>query len=238
MNIAICDDNPVSVEYLSTMCRNFCFIESITPYHSPKALVSDIQDGTFFNVVLMDIDYEMEKNGIDYAEEIYQFLPLVRIIYVTGYVDRYVQNIFLKKSALIGFLMKPVQENILEELLYKAKNELDADKSSFLCTSGKGASQSIPCSTILFLESNAHKVHIHTETSSEPYIVYEQLSSCAKRLPSCFQQCHKSYLINMDKIQKIEKNTIFLTDTVRIHISRAYAARLKQNYFTYMQRKL
>ena len=238
MNIAICDDNTVSVDYLSSLCEKITLIHSIIPYTSPETLLSDIKAGVIFDVILMDIDYESEKNGIDYAEEIYHTNPLIRTIYITGYTERYVQYVFLKKSSLVGFISKPAQTNILAELLIKAQNEIDSDKHFLVCATGKGASCTIPCRSILYLESNGHKVLIHAESGPQPYTVYDRLVSFLHRLPSNFKQCHKSYIINMEKIKKIEKNTLYLIDDTVIQISKAYATKLKRSYIDYMQKKL
>ena len=238
MNIAICDDNNTAIEYLSSICKEIPFISSIIPYSSPETLLSDIHSGRNFAALLMDIDFESEKNGIDYVEEIYRANPTIRTIYVTGYTERYVQHIFLKKSSLVGFVSKPAQKDILKELLSKAKRELDDDKSFLIFATGKGVVHNIACHSILYLESNAHKVLIHTETDNAVYTVYDRLTSFLDKLPSNFIQCHKSYLINMDKIKKIDKKTVFLLDGSGIQISKAYAATLKKDYFNYMQNSL
>ncbi len=238
MNIALCDDDSISIEYLSSLCQNIIFITSITLYLSPDALLTDVHAGSAFDVVIMDIDFEAQKNGIDYAEEIYHANPSVRTIYITGYAERFAQNIFFKKSALIGFITKPAQKNILEYLLQKAYHEINQDKSNLICILGKGEIESIPCHTITYLESNGHKVLIHTEKKPDTYSVYDRLSSVSKKLPASFLQCHKSYCINMDKIKRIDKREIYLLDNSCIRISKSYVGIVKERYLQYMQHML
>lgn len=238
MNIALCDDDSISIEYLSSLCRNIALINSITSYTSPDLLLADIHTGSAFDVILMDIDFETQKNGIDYAEEIYHANPSARIIYITGYTERFAQNIFLKKSALTGFIIKPAQKDILEHLLQKAYNEINQDRCNLVCILGKGEIESIPCSTITYLESSGHKVLIHTEKGHDAYSVYERLSSFSKKLPESFLQCHKSYIINMDKIRRIDKKEIYLLDGSHIGISKSHVGMVKEHYLQYMQRIL
>ena len=238
MNIAICDDDAIAIEYLFSLCREIPLVNTITPYNSPKNLITDIRAGSVFDVIIMDIDFETEKNGIDYSEEIYQLAPSTRTIYITGHTDRFIQNIFLQKSSLIGFIIKPAQKDILENLLSKAQQELDKDKQNFICNFGKGNMENIPISKILFLESNGHHVLIYTEDRSEAYTVYSRLSLLEKQLPSSFRPCHKSYLINMDKIKRIEKREVILTDGTAIQISKSYGTRIKEDYIRYMQKTL
>lgn len=238
MNIAICDDDTIAIDYLTSLCQKITLIKTITPYHSPEALFADIQVGSAFDVILMDIHFETEKNGIDFSEEIYHLAPSIRTIYITGYADRFIQKIFLKQAHLIGFIVKPVQKDILEDLLKKAQSELDNDKQSFLCNLGKGKLETIPSNQILYLESKGHNVLIHTENRSEAYSVYDRLSTLGKRLPSNFRPCHKSYLINMDKIKRIDKQEVVLTNGTVIQISKSYGAKIKEDYIRYMQKKL
>ena len=238
MNIAICDDDTIAIEYLSSLCREIPLINSITTYFSPKNLLADVQAGSVFDVIIMDIDFETSKNGIDYSEEIYQVAPSIRTIYITGHTDRYIQSIFLQKSSLIGFIVKPAQKDILENLLKNAQQEIDKDKQNFICNLGKGSLETIPTHKILFLESSGHHVLIYTENRSEAYSVYGRLSSLEKQLPSNFRPCHKSYLINMDKIKRINKREVILTDGTTIQISKSYGTRIKEDYIRYIQKNL
>ena len=236
MNIAICDNEQYAIDYLSSLCTEFSFLDSIQTYISPAALLNDIQTGTLYDLVLMDIDYNEGKNGIDYSSQIYSITPRTQIIYVTGYAERFAQHIFLQDSSLIGFLMKPVQKNILSDLLQKAQKALDSNKQTLFFNSKKGHGETIPCSEIIYLESNAHKVYIHTLNNT--YSVYDQLSALFPQLPSNFIQCHKSYAVNMDKIKRIENHHIILSDNTCIQISKSHCNKVKDIYFSYMRKSI
>lgn len=238
MNIALCDDDSILVGYLSSLCQEIALVHSVTSYTSPDVLLTAIKEGAAFDAIIMDIEFETQKNGIDYAEEIYHTNPSIRTIYITGYTERFAQDIFFKRSALVGFITKPARKNVVESLLQKAYDEINQDKGNLVCTFGKGTIESIPCSIITYLESMGHKVLIHTEKEAAVYSVYEQLSSFSEKLPANFLQCHKSYFINMDKIKRIDKREIYLLDNSCIHISKAYTGIVKEHYLRYMQRIL
>lgn len=135
---------------------------------------------------------------------------------------------------MIGFLTKPVDKDIFSSVLGKLQSSLDQDKQTLFCVIGKSDSISVPISSILYLESNAHKSLIYTDTES--HSLYERLSSLKERLPSCFLACHKSYIVNMNKIKRIEKNVIILENLTEIPISKSQYANVKQTYFRYMQK--
>jgi len=54
------------------------------------------------------------------------------------------------------------------------------------------------------------------------------------RLPDNFIFTHKSFLVNMDKIRRIERESILLEKDVRIPISKSRQIEVRKNYFCYI----
>lgn len=50
-------------------------------------------------------------------------------------------------------------------------------------------------------------------------------------------KCHRSYLVNIDKIDRIEKNSILLTNAKCVPVSRSYKEKIK-NILNAMQKSL
>ncbi len=234
MKLAVCDNELLFLKQFLALCQDFSYIDEIIPFQDGELLLAAVKAGASFDAVFMDIDFGHKKTGIEYSRELYELNPKIRLVYTTGYTDRFVQHVFLSPSNMIGFLTKPVDKDILSSVLDKLQISLDRDKQTLFCIIGKSDSISIPISSILYLESNAHRSLIYTET--EHYSLYERLSSLRERLPSCFLACHKSYIVNMNKIKRIEKNVIILENLTEIPISKSQYANVKQTYFRYMQK--
>lgn len=234
MKLAVCDDEPLFLNHFLTLCQSFSCIDEVISFQDGDLLLAQVSAGVSFDAVFMDIDFGNEKNGIDYSRQLYELNPQIRLIYTTGFTDRFVQHVFLSPSNMIGFLTKPVNKDILASLLQKLQTSLDEDRQTLFCVVGKSDSISVPINSIFHLESNAHKTLIYTDT--ENLSIYERLSALWERLPSCFLICHKSYIVNMNKIKRIEKNVIILENLVEIPISKSQHAKVKQTYFHYMQK--
>ncbi len=233
MQLALCDDDIISLNDLTTLCQNFPSIKETRPFSDTKALFSAIHDGFSPDVVLMDIDLGNEKSGIDSAAELFALNPKIKIVYVTGYTDRFVQHIFLQPSTLVGFLQKPVQFDLLSAILQKVENIRNQERDSLICLSGKDLATAVPSSSIHYLESSGHRLSIHTD--SDCYTIYERLEAVANRLPSDFYQCHKSFLVNMKHIRQIDKYQIYLKDGTVIPIAKSRYNGTKKRYFEYMR---
>lgn len=234
MKIAVCDNELLFLKQFLTLCQNFPCIDEITPFQNGDLLLEQVNAGSSFDAVFMDIDFGNKKSGIEYSKELYEINSQIRLVYITGFTDRFVQHVFLSPSNMIGFLTKPVDKDILSSVLDKLQSSLDQDKQTLFCIVGKSDSISVPISSIFYLESNAHRSLIYTDT--ENYSLYERLSVLKEQLPSCFLACHKSYIVNMNKIKRIEKKVIILENLTEIPISKSQYANVKQTYFRYMQK--
>ena len=89
---------------------------------------------------------------------------------------------------------------------------------------------------ILYLESEAHKILIHTLQGDR--IVYDKLDSYEQRLEKTFTRVHKSYLVNMDWVYSISSKELLLKNQVKIPVSRSKYQQVKEHYFNYARLEL
>lgn len=95
---------------------------------------------------------------------------------------------------------------------------------------------SIPSSQIIYIESSNHQALIHTQNGV--YTVYEKLSSLMKRLPSCFVQCHKSFVVNMSWVQQMDANSLMVRDGTVLRISRSCSIQTRERLFSYLAQQI
>ncbi len=232
MRIAVCDDEITILEILQKQLEELPQVSQTLVFSVAERLFRALERGCQFDVVFMDIDWKKEKNGIDFAEELLRISPNTQVIYVTGYNDRFSQQIFLKKANLCGFLVKPVQAEMLEALLEKAKKNIEKQETEKLLISQNGVVYAFPFRDITYFESAAHRLAVHTADGC--LFFYGKLEMVKQQLPPCFFQCHKSFLVNMDYIRRIDKRSIFLKTGEEIPISKVKYAETRTAYFRYM----
>lgn len=73
-------------------------------------------------------------------------------------------------------------------------------------------------SEILYIEKELRLVKIHT--SSRVYRFYGKLDDIVKYLNNHFYICHKSCIVNLDKITRMEDGVFYLEGERTLHIGR------------------
>ena len=161
--------------------------------------------------------------------------PFAKVIYVTGYGERYSQLIFLKQSNLGGYLTKPINTDILIKYLKKVEEDIQKKQDEKLVVKSGRQIVTISLTEIYYMESCKHTVYIHTE-NAEYAVNKKKLDLIVNELGDRFVQCHKSFAVNMDKIKCIDRKakTIFLKDGREVTISRSCLSYVIEKYFSYM----
>ena len=258
MLIAVCDDDELFLRDLENKLLSLAMADSICAFSSLDAFLLSVEGGSRYDAVLMDIEWG-EKGvwavdgigsgdrgldggaqpscaaGMDAASELLRQSPGTKIIYVTGHVERFNQQVFLQRANLSGFLTKPVDIELLSANLRKVADDLPFQEQPSLVLRNQGATVSIPFREIVFVECQRHVVHVHT--NGETISTYERLKSIMGALPPNFYQCHKSYIVNMSHISRIQSGDIFLKDGRLVPVSRARYNDTKEAYHTYVGRK-
>ncbi len=232
MRIAICDDQKESLDVIEALLEKIKRAEYVKKYTDINHILMDMEGGEWFDIIIMDIDWKQEKNGIDYAAEISSSYPDTKIIFLTGYNAEYSQKIFLKASNLSGYIAKPIDPQILESNIEKVWLQKQEEDSKKLIIMHKNRPLALRCRDIIYVESEGHKSIIHTRT--EEYICYEKLSQLQERMESYFLCCHKSYLVNMEEISRMERNKVVFFDGREARISKNKYDETRQRYFRYI----
>lgn len=90
--------------------------------------------------------------------------------------------------------------------------------------------QYVPFHKILYMEICEKKVYIRLKDME--YSQYSTLEQMEELLPTNFQRCHRSYICNMDYVEKIRlaENMLCLEDGVMVPLSRTYKSKIKEYY--------
>lgn len=159
-------------------------------------------------VVFMDIDLKGES-GIDCAKAMINLNPNVKIIFATAHSE-YMANAF--EMYAFDYLVKPFDFERLKRTLLKLLEESGSVKQTDvigtsvedkLMIRSKEQISFVPISEIIMIERLDGSSRIITKDAE--YRTTASLSAMEERLKNTnFMRCHKSYIINLNAIRKLE----------------------------------
>lgn len=159
------------------------------------------------DVVFMDIDLSGES-GLECAKTITEVDPKVKIVFATAHSE-YMANAF--EIYAFDYLVKPFDLERIGKTLGRIKSmtaEKDTEakaEGSFdkLVIRGKEEINLIDTKDIIMIERTDGISRIVTE--DETFLTSSSLSSIQEKLdPDKFMRCHKSYIIRVEAVKKLE----------------------------------
>ncbi len=191
------------------------------------------------DIVLMDINIHGTFSGIDAAKWINVHFD-IPIVFLSALSDEKTLEQVLETDAF-GYLTKPYKEKDLihtlkialrnhkflkeinkKETIHTQITQIEANTLKYnenLFIKERNKLISITLSDVYFLEAleNYTQIYVH----DKKWIVNSYLKDIESKLPSEFLRVHRSYIINLNKIQKIEDNFITI-ETNNIPIGRSF----------------
>ena len=236
MQIAVCDDNIYFLRDLKKQLSALPIIGSAYMFSDYRDFLASVEDGKFYDAVLMDIDWNENRTGIDAAAILYELNPDIKIIYVTGRNDKFSQHIFLQRTNLCGYLTKPVDIEILKANLQKVADAIPFSEQPTIALKHNGVITTVLLREVYYFESKGRIIETHT--SGDNVVSYAQLKDIIGTLPPDFYQCHKSYIVNMYHIQRFKTDEILLRNGKLVPVSRSRYGAAKKAFTKYIGEKI
>lgn len=228
MNIAVCDDEVSTLNYLKRMLFNrYGAKHSFSFFSTPEELE---KENAKIDVLIMDIVLENE-NGIDIVRKLCKHNPKIKTIFITGYPFEYFEKIF-DGVRPFGYVAKPIKEHVLFERIDSISKSCSEPCLEF---SSRGVPYSLPQRNIRYIESHGRQKFIVSKNKT--YIVNLSFEQILAQLDNRFLRCHIGYIVNIDYVSSFTSENIVMSDNTTIPISRKYASDFKLKYFLYKEKK-
>ena len=230
LEIAVCEDLDIHrhliKEKLASAIDEPYQVSEFASAEAFKKTLKKYQKG--FDIILMDIELG-DGSGIELGEEINYHYPLTQIIYITSYAKHFSE---VYATNHVWCIDKKELDEYLPKAIHKALKALWHSKSLHLNFSWQKVKYSVIQEEIIYIERCLRVSEIHTV--NRVYRTSEKLDSLMEQLMDVFISCHRSYIINMKNITKLQKNKVILNHEIEIPISRSKEEELKQAYSIFL----
>ena len=223
LKFSICDDNINFVNRLSHT------LESIFIQYDLKAtidfkttnpfdLLNYVKEHTI-DVLILDIDLKSNITGLNIAKQVRDVNKDCYIIFITAHSE----FVFVAyKYKTFDFLCKPINKKILEHTILRLFEDIKHHTYSKKYIKLNNKETIIDENEVQYIERNGMKLIFHTSNSY--YETYNSFNKLKSELPTNFVRCHKSFVVNINNISKIEpkSNLIYFKNDTTCSIGPKY----------------
>ncbi|MBR5351339.1 MAG: response regulator transcription factor [Prevotella sp.] len=228
------DDEPLALQQLTAYIKKIPFLELVDSCQSAHDAML-IMDREVIDAIFVDINMP-DLNGMDFVKSL-AVPPL--IVFTTAYSEYAVEGF---KVDAVDYLLKPFGLTDFQRAANKVKARYDQqntamispveDDTLFLKTDYKVIR--IEVKDIRYVQSMSEYLKIFLEGRAKPVIVLLSMKKMEERLPSSqFMRIHRGYIINLSKIQEVNKNRVIMDEETYLPIGDNY----KEVFMGYLESK-
>ena len=235
-NIAICDDEKVALELLSSSLRGALRTRnvdaSIETFSRPRDLLLRMQ-AISFDLLFLDIEMP-GMTGLELAQRLRREGNLIDIIYISNREDLVFDALrtnprgFIRKNRLI----QDVSGVIDTYMAYEKANE----QPKTLIVRERDQVMYLAIDKLQYIEGSGNKQMAHIVGKDAPMELHKSMQELEEELTSQgFLRIHKGYLLNYRFIRRIGDNEVSLTSGEMLPISRRKYQEIRDAYMELMQ---
>ena len=228
------DDEPLALSQLVSYISKVPFLvlagQCQSALEARAFLEHDTVDAIFCDINMPDL------NGMDFVKSL-TVPPLV--VFTTAYSEYAVEGF---RVNAVDYLLKPfgLQDfqraaNRLKERLGEknapSQQEGQGMESDFLYLKSDYRVVKVAIADIRYIEGMSEYLKVWVEGEAKPIITLLAMKKIEERLPGTFMRIHRSYIVNLNKIQEVNKNRIILDARTNLPVGDLY----KEAFQRYLQ---
>lgn len=228
----IIDDEPDALDKLKSYIEKIPFLELAAACQGSTEALEFLANRQI-DVIFTDIDMP-DINGIAFVESL---TTRTMVVFITAYRDFAVEGFRL---SAIDYLVKPYSmaefqraaNKVLEVYQNRHPRQKETQEGSdSLFVKVETHYERISQSAIRYIKGYAEYLQIFVDGQPRPVLTISSFANIAGKLNSSFLQVHRSYIVNMDRIVRIERNRIVMDKDIYIPVSNTY----RDDFIRYLQ---
>ena len=223
------DDEPLALKLVSGYVEKTPFLELIGGFDNALDAI-EFMDENQVDLIVLDIQMP-DLTGIEFARSL-ENGP--KLIFTTAY-EKYALEGFRVNA--VDYLLKPFNYEEFLKAAQKAKKLFDMEmqvpstievNNQFLFLKSEYKIRRINFNDILYIEGLKDYVKVYLSGQDKPILSLNTIKVLEQKLPEeHFMRVHRSYIVNLDKIDTIERGRIVF-GKVYIPVSDQYKDKFQQ----------
>ncbi len=225
MKIGIVEDEAVWRDKIQTIIEKYCRDKNISSQISSYKSGKDFMKNADADLLFLDIELAEGEDGFKIAEHLMNHGNKCKVCFLTSHTElarlgyrvnafRYIDKKHLEEigEAIDFFLKTKIQDRIVS------------------CNDTDGIRIKISLSELLLIETSGRKLRYLMLDGSE-HLCEGQISEAARNLSRFgFFQIHRSYIVNLKYIEKVNSHEVTLCNGLKVVIGRIHCKEFKKEF--------
>lgn len=192
-------------------CRSFQDLNGVKKYIAQEPVL---------DVVNWDVTLDQELNGIIGIRRRYKSAFLMILADSSMSPMQYIRPGISPNSLLLKPYTQIELERAVNEMVLNCTGDVSDEDTLLIHT--RECDRWVPFSQIYYVEAREKKLFIRTK--AEEFGFYNSIEGVKKTLPEYFRQCHRSYIVNMKRVIRVElsKQVVEMDGGICVPIARSY----------------
>ena len=219
----IVDDEPLAVKLLESFVTKTPDLELLGSYTDSVEAINSIKEQKP-NLLFLDIQMP-DLNGMELAHMIPDG---TRVIFTTAFKEYAFESYEVKA---LDFLLKPIRYNKFMAAVEKAKEWFKVwfYKATTIFLRVDGEYRQVAIQDILYVSGMKDYVMFYLAEEKKPLITHLTMKAVEEMLPpEQFMRVHRSYIVALDKIRKVDRNDCIYIGNEIIHVTEAFREAFQQ----------
>ncbi len=209
------DDEPLALKKVTDFIQKTPFLELAGEFYNPLEAIEFLENEKI-DLIFLDIQMP-DLTGVEFAR-VMQSGP--KIIFTTAYENYALEGFRLNA---VDYLLKPFNYEDFFNAAQKARKLIEVTDeplptleigNQFLFLKSEYKIRRINYNDILYIEGLDDYVKVYLYNEEKPIMSLNTLKSLEKKLPeNRFMRVHRSYIINLEKIEIIERGQVVFGKT-------------------------
>ncbi len=226
MKIGIVEDEAVWGDKIQTIIEKYCKDKNISSQINSYNSGKDFMKSADADLLFLDIELAEGEDGFEIAEQLMNLGNKCKVCFLTSHTEL---ARFGYRVNAFRYIDKKHLEEINEAIDFFLKTKIQ-DRIVF-CNGTAGIRIKISLNELLLVETNGRKLRYLMLDGSE-HLCEGQISETARSLSQFgFFQIHRSYIVNLKYIEKVNSHEVTLCNGLKVVIGRIHSKEFKKEYF-------
>ena len=214
INVLVVDDEPLAIDVLTAHIQKIPDLHLVTTCNSALEANAALKE---HDIDLMFLDIQMPQiTGVDFLKTL---TDPPQVIFTTAYSEYAVEGYELNA---LDYLLKPVSFERFAKAVNKAKEQISLERgqsapkpepadAEFMFVKADKKLVKIEYDDVIYIEGL--KDYVIIRQTEGRVITLQTMKSLEQKLPATiFQRIHRSYIVNVNRIDAIQGNTVEVTE--------------------------